>query len=59
LPVADVTDWETSGVSGNAYCKQQSLTYHQFFYWRRKLAPTEDCAISLGFTLAVSGLFFM
>ena len=38
-----ITDWQTSGVSGNAYCKQQSLVYHQFVYWRRKLAPAADC----------------
>ena len=31
-----ITDWEASGVSGSAYCKQQSLVYHQFFYWRQK-----------------------
>ncbi|EAZ98513.1 IS66 family insertion sequence element accessory protein TnpA [Marinobacter sp. ELB17] len=36
-----ITDWEASGVSGSAYCKQQSLVYHQFVYWRQKLAPTE------------------
>jgi len=34
-----ITDWEASGVSGNAYCKQQSLVYHQFVYWRQKLTP--------------------
>jgi hypothetical protein len=28
---------------GSAYCKQQSLVYHQFVYWRRKLVLTEDC----------------
>ena len=28
-------------MSGSAYCKQQSLVYHQFVYWRRKLVPTE------------------
>jgi hypothetical protein len=37
-----ITDWETSGVPGSAYCKQQSLIYHQFVYWRRKLIPAED-----------------
>ena len=37
-----ITEWEASGVSGSAYCKQQSLIYHQFVYWRRKLTPTED-----------------
>ena len=36
-----ITDWEASGVSGSAYCKQQSLVYHQFVYWRQKLAPPE------------------
>ena len=29
-----ITDWQVSGVSGSAYCKQQSLVYHQFVYWR-------------------------
>jgi len=37
-----ITEWEVSGVSGSAYCKQQSLVYHQFVYWRRKLTSTED-----------------
>jgi hypothetical protein len=37
-----ITEWEASGVSGSAYCKQQSLVYHQFVYWRQKLTPTED-----------------
>lgn len=32
-----ITDWQTSGLSGMAYCKQQSLTYCQFVYWRKKL----------------------
>jgi hypothetical protein len=36
-----ITDWQVSGVSGSAYCKRQSLVYHQFVYWRRKLVPTE------------------
>jgi hypothetical protein len=34
-----ITEWQVPGVSGSAYCKQQSLVYHQFFYWRQKLAP--------------------
>ena len=37
-----IADWQASGVSGSVYCKQQSLVYHQFVYWRQKLAPTED-----------------
>ena len=37
-----VINWQTSGFSGQAYCKQQSLTYHQFVYWRRKLEGPGD-----------------
>ena len=53
-----ITDWQVSGVSGSAYCKHQSLVYHQFVYWRRKLAPTEESleqeqAVT-GFTRVVS-----
>ena len=38
----NITDWQTTGVSGSAYCKQLSLAYYQFVYWRRKLVLTED-----------------
>jgi hypothetical protein len=41
-----ITDWQATGVSGSAYCKQQSLVYHQFVYWRRKLVLTEASANS-------------
>ncbi len=37
-----INDWQATGLSGSAYCKQQSLTYHQFVYWRQKLTSTED-----------------
>ena len=33
-----ITEWQASGLSGMAYCKQQSLTYCRFVYWRKKLA---------------------
>lgn len=36
-----ITDWQASGLSGMAYCKQQSLTYCRFVYWRKKLAELE------------------
>jgi hypothetical protein len=53
-----ITEWQVSGVSDRAYCKQQSLVYPQFVYWRQKLAPTEDSreqeqAVT-GFTQVVS-----
>ena len=31
-------DWQDSGLSGAAFCSRQNLSYHQFTYWRRKLA---------------------
>jgi hypothetical protein len=31
-------DWQGSGLSGAAFCLRQNLSYHQFTYWRRKLA---------------------
>ncbi|HKK06039.1 MAG TPA: IS66 family insertion sequence element accessory protein TnpB [Gammaproteobacteria bacterium] len=33
-----ITAWQTSGLSAMAYCKQHSLIYSRFVYWRRKLA---------------------
>ena len=53
-----MTDWQASGVSGSAYCKQQSLVYHRFVYWRQKLTPTEDspkqAQVTTGFARVVS-----
>ncbi|MEX1056709.1 MAG: IS66 family insertion sequence element accessory protein TnpB [Natronospirillum sp.] len=37
-----VVAWQASGVSGQAYCKDQGLVYHQFTYWRRKLLKIES-----------------
>jgi hypothetical protein len=37
-----ITDWRASGLSGMAYCQQQSLTYCRFVYWRKKLAKPES-----------------
>ena len=36
-----INDWEATDLSGSAYCKQQSLIYHQFVYWRQKLSSAE------------------
>ena len=53
-----MTDWQASGASGSAYCKQQSLAYHQFVYWRQKLTPTDDSPkqeqVTTGFARVVS-----
>lgn len=32
-----LTDWAASGLSGATFCKEHSLTYHQFVYGRQKL----------------------
>ncbi|MDZ7809996.1 MAG: IS66 family insertion sequence element accessory protein TnpB, partial [Arhodomonas sp.] len=39
-----LAEWTASGLSGAAFCKQQSLTYHQFVYWRRKLRGASESA---------------
>lgn len=36
-----ITAWQASGLSGMAYCRQESLTYSQFVYWRRKLVAAQ------------------
>ena len=37
-----VAEWKASGLSGHAFCKQHSLTYHQFVYWRRRLSDPDS-----------------
>lgn len=56
-----ITEWQASGLSGMAYCKQQSLTYCRFIYWRKRLAGSgrvSDGAASSGFARVapVSGI---
>ena len=36
-----ITLWQSSGVSGQAFCHQQDLSYHQFIYWRAKQHKTD------------------
>lgn len=33
--------YRTSGLSGSRFCQAHDLIYHQFVYWRKKLAGTE------------------
>ena len=37
-----IAEWQDSGLSGAAFCKQQSLVYHRFVYWRRKLSVNAE-----------------
>jgi len=44
--VGVVREWEASGESGAAFCRERDLVYSQFMYWRRQLtgavaAPSE------------------
>jgi transposase-like protein len=32
-----LAEYETSGLSANAWCREHSIKVNQFFYWRRKL----------------------
>lgn len=43
-----ITTWQASGLSGQIFCQQHQLTYHQFVYWRQKYRTPED-PISSGF----------
>ena len=48
-----ITAWQASGLSAMAYCKQRSLTYSRFVYWRKRLAGPQtgaDDAQASGFT---------
>lgn len=37
-----ITTWQASGLSGQAFCKKHDLSYHQFVYWRRKQDKTRS-----------------
>ena len=43
--------WQTSGLSGQAFCKLRDLSYHRFGYWRRKQngTPPAQSASATGF----------
>ncbi|WP_067515185.1 IS66 family insertion sequence element accessory protein TnpA [Endozoicomonas ascidiicola] len=43
-----IQDWQQSGLSQTAWCKQHQLNIHQLSYWKRKLSPkTESKVIPL------------
>lgn len=46
--------WRASELSAPVFCKQHSLVYHQFIYWRQKLnhSATEP-VVSAGFAAVV------
>lgn len=44
-----LADWEASGLSGAAFCRQHGLGYHQFSYWRKKLRGEAESQGGAGF----------
>jgi len=40
--VGMVREWEGSGESGAAFCRERDLVYSQFMYWRRRLSEPEE-----------------
>lgn len=47
-----VAEWDATDLSAAAFCRQRSLTYHQFLYWRQQLSQsnTPSAAGMAGFT---------
>ena len=44
-----VDTWQTTDLSGAAFCKQQGLNYQQFIYWRKKSQQPETTVKPAGF----------
>lgn len=42
-----IEQWQASGKSAAAWCREQKLVYHQFFYWKKRLAPKEEAFVEL------------
>jgi hypothetical protein len=51
---ARIDAYRASGLSGSRFCQAHDLIYHQFVYWRKKLAGTERVA-PRGNLVAVNG----
>ena len=39
---SQLDDWQRSGLSQQAFCREHSLNYPRFVYWRSKLRPAES-----------------
>lgn len=48
-----ITRWQQSGQNQAAFCEAHDLVYHQFIYWRRKLATDNVAPDSLSGFVAV------
>ena len=36
--MARIEDWKNSGLSRSAWCKQENIADHQFYYWKKLLS---------------------
>lgn len=45
-----IKEWRTSGKSKAQWCRDENLSYHQFFYWIERLYPKSEQASDLQFT---------
>jgi hypothetical protein len=47
-----LAQWQQSGQSGRAFCRERGLAYAQWLYWRRRLAVVADQSAVPGRALA-------
>jgi len=38
---AKITAWQQSGMTLAGWCRENSVNYHRFLYWRKRLAAPE------------------
>ena len=50
-----IGEWENSGLTQAAYCREKGLALHCFLYWRKKFRPVE--AVSFAEVSAPLGFF--
>ena len=49
-----VSAWQASDLSAAVYCRKHTLVYHQFYYWRQKLAtPSPSDVVAPDFARVV------
>ena len=57
---SQIDAWQRSGQSQKAFCREQSLNYPQFVYWRRKfrLAEANESVVNTAFVpvMATTGV---
>jgi len=41
-----IEQWQKSAVSQAAYCREHQLKAHRFYYWRRRLAASQNARVS-------------